>query len=646
MNRRFSASPPGIAAVVLFALVCVIYAPGIGGGFVFDDFTNLVVDPDWKLASLDWAGFRRAAGAGVASDFGRPLAMLSFAFNYYFTGLDAAPMKATNITLHAVNAVLTFVLSLRVQRLAAGDRATGHRPVAIAALLAAVWALHPLLVSTVLYVVQRMEIAAHTFVLLSLLAYVRARRAQLDGQPAWAWFCGAGACMGVGCGFKETALLAPVYAGALEACVLGFRGRAGRTVRWLVAAYVGSALAAVVAFIGFVVPRATSAAAYATRDFDAYERLLTQLHAMLTYVRWIAWPRPDAYVFYYDNYPVSRALASPPATLAGLALILVLAAVAVKARRRAPLVSFGIAWFFIGHALTSNVIPLELVFEHRNYAASFGLLLAGVDIVSRAAARLNLDAQASLALVAVVACASLTSIQVHTWGQPFRLALSLESRNTTSPRATYELGRLMLAASNGDTRSPMWDLARKEFEHGTSLPSASPLPYQALIIMLASSGQPVDARHWRGFRAALTRRTIDPQGEAALHEVIACREQGRCRFDDNDLFQTILAVVARNPDSPSVLTQYATFAFGVMRDGELAVRLADAAAAKAPQDMQYAVNVAKLLAATGRDPRRLAVLMTDLQRRGAASRYPDDFREIRSLLQPRPGDHATRKARS
>ncbi len=44
-------------------------------------------------------------------------------------------------------------------------------------------------------------------------------------------------------------------------------------------------------------------------------------------------------------------------------------------RRRAPVLSLGILWFFAGQVLESTVLPLEIAFEHRNYLADYGILL-------------------------------------------------------------------------------------------------------------------------------------------------------------------------------------------------------------------------------------------------------------------------------
>jgi hypothetical protein len=53
-----------------------------------------------------------------------------------------------------------------------------------------------------------------------------------------------------------------------------------------------------------------------------------------------------------------------------------LIALAWALRRRAPLISCGIFWFFVGHSMEATVVPLELMFEHRNYLPSFGIIVA------------------------------------------------------------------------------------------------------------------------------------------------------------------------------------------------------------------------------------------------------------------------------
>ena len=92
-------------------------------------------------------------------------------------------------------------------------------------------------------------------------------------------------------------------------------------------------------------------------------------------------PLPRFLTFYYDTLEPSRGLLDPPTTALGGLFLAALAAAAWTLRQRRPLLALGILWFFAAHFLTSNVVPLELMFEHRNYFALFGVLLALADLV-------------------------------------------------------------------------------------------------------------------------------------------------------------------------------------------------------------------------------------------------------------------------
>jgi len=225
-----------LAGLALLALVgLVIYWNGLNGGFIFDDFPNLVDDPDWRLTSLDGASVAQVMGSGVTGDVGRPLALLSFGLNYYFTGLAAWPMKATGLALHLLNSALVFALASaligRVLRISAAQA----RLMAFA--VATVWMVHPLQVSTVLYIVQRMEMGGATGILIALLCYLKARSSIPWSRAAFLWWCSTALGAVIGLAFKETAILIPAYTLLLEVFVLKFRNPDGARARALLLMY-------------------------------------------------------------------------------------------------------------------------------------------------------------------------------------------------------------------------------------------------------------------------------------------------------------------------------------------------------------------------------------------------------------------------
>ena len=152
------------------------YRPGLAGNFLFDDFANLPSLGAW--GKIDhWDVFLRYVTSGQADITGRPVALLTFLLDARDWPADPVPFKLTNLLLHLCNGVLLALLLRRVSLYVAAaptPSAGAVRPAhAWAAVLgAALWMLHPLFVSTTLYVVQREAMLPATFVLCGLLGFV------------------------------------------------------------------------------------------------------------------------------------------------------------------------------------------------------------------------------------------------------------------------------------------------------------------------------------------------------------------------------------------------------------------------------------------------------------------------------------------
>lgn len=104
-----------VAALVLTAGV---YASGLSGGFLFDDYPNIVENPGVHPQDASIASLTRAALSSPSSEFKRPLASLTFAANYLMSGLDPFWMKLTNVVIHLLNGLLVFLLARLLLRCA------------------------------------------------------------------------------------------------------------------------------------------------------------------------------------------------------------------------------------------------------------------------------------------------------------------------------------------------------------------------------------------------------------------------------------------------------------------------------------------------------------------------------------------------
>jgi hypothetical protein len=106
-----------------------------------------------------------------------------------------------------------------------------------------------------------------------------------------------------------------------------------------------------------------------------------------------------------------------PLSILAVAGWIVVSAIAVRFRRRAPLFAFAAGWYLVGHALESTTIPLELYFEHRNYIPLIGPVFGLVAITLDAAPRWRTTIRSGLlayALLLALVLFNTTSV----WGRP------------------------------------------------------------------------------------------------------------------------------------------------------------------------------------------------------------------------------------
>ncbi|HET6587562.1 MAG TPA: hypothetical protein VFG67_07325, partial [Oleiagrimonas sp.] len=537
------------AAIIVTAAV---YASGLSGGWLFDDFPNIVDNPGIQIQHFDVSDLSRAALSSPSSKFKRPLASLTFALNYLGSGFDPFWWKVTNVAIHLLNGLLVFLLARMLLRLglpairragiARHEGIDGGRcpPYAkgiderhvgiVAVLIAGGWMLLPINLTAVLYVVQRMESMANVFVLLGLIGYVAGRMRMRDParHRGWAFvLCIVSLTVptALGATAKETAVMLPLYAFLIEWVL--FRFQAGPAASdetkskrdWLVIGlFVVILLLPLIVGLVWLLPSTFSPGTWARRDFTLGTRLLSEARIVIDYIVWTIFPTPDPLSFYHDGYVVSQGLLTPWTTLPCIILIAALLALAVWLRKRAPLASLGLLLFFGCLSLTSTILPLELIYEHRNYFASFGLMLAVIPLLAALPGKLSASTSDTrsglpLALPRYVLLVGLlllwivqTSITAYAWGDSLRLAQALAARAPDSPRAQYSLGRTYIVYSHYDPDSIFTKAAYAPLERAAALPHSSILPEQALIFMNSRMHKPIKPAWWDSMIAKLKSR--------------------------------------------------------------------------------------------------------------------------------------------
>lgn len=480
----------GAFACVIFSIL--IFSPGLHSGFFFDDEPSILLAEGIRITSVSLDSLRQAWTSGSAGPSGRPIAQLSFALNYFFSGFDPFPFKATNLAIHlACGAWVGMIaqLVLKAAHPTASQRNVGLATVAVTAL----WLLHPLQLLPVLHVVQRMTSLSAFFLLAALWLHIRGReRADTVGLfmllPSWTFLFPLSFLS------KETGVLFPLFALAWELTVhRSAQGHLDRFVR-VFASLAGITAVAVVAYV-LSAKAAWLWAGYDMRGFTLTERLMTESRVLWFYIGLMVMPRLEALGLYHDDFSVSVDLLTPWTTLPSLLGLLGLAMLAWRLRVRAPVVALGLGWFFVGHALESTALPLELVHEHRNYLPLFGLLLAGGSglLMALQSKGEKKTLGITLAVTALVYFPFVTALRANQFVNDGLRTQMEAQHHRNSPRAQFEAGRVLAGLPHAaSANSPTYSFARRHYELSGELDPNFKIHLLGLIALNCHAGQAAD----------------------------------------------------------------------------------------------------------------------------------------------------------
>ena len=458
---------------------------------------NILAVEAVRLTGLSLQTLGDVWASNSAGPLGRPVAQLTFGLNYYFSGLDPFFFKLTNLVIHVANGALVFLVALRL--FASPESLPGGRkPLFAAAVLAALWLFHPIQVLPVLHVVQRMTSLSAFFLLAALLCHLRGRSS--GGPSGLALLClGWGVFWPLSFLSKETGLLFPFFVLAWELIIR--RAETGGLDRFA-RAYSALAAAGLALMAAYMLsPLAEWLwAGYGQRNFSLTERVLTEGRVLWFYIGLILFPRLEAFGLFHDDIPVSATVLVPWTTLPALIGLVALAWLAWWSRKRIPLVSFGLAWFLVGHAMESTVLPLEIAHEHRNYLPSFGILLAVVALLMRSLGNAGPMKTTGITLLVVMLAyfPFVTALRAAQFGDEVRRTQLEAQHHRASARSQHEAGRVLAEYSVGEgANSPAHHLARVHYELAGQLDPNFKMNWLGLIHLNCQANLPVE-RVWLG----------------------------------------------------------------------------------------------------------------------------------------------------
>jgi hypothetical protein len=459
-----------LAAMLLGLLLLLwsvwAYWPGITGPSLLDDTSSVLVIGNVKERPELAFDYIFGDRSGM---LGRSVSMASFVLERIYLDEGMVGSKKVNIILHALNGALVMWLFWLLFRYL---DVPGYRLLSVT--LGAIWLLHPLLVSSVLYVVQRMAMLATFFMLLASISYVYWRQGLIAGKAGVWRFLPVPMFLALGLLAKENAIVLLPILLLMEALWFRFAGSQGEIIRWLrtlTYGLIGSGAAVLSAIL--LLGWETLAARFSRRPFTLDERLLSQARILWDYVAQVFHPQVARMGLYHDDFVVSRGLLEPVTTAYAVFgwLLLVLTCGLLLRSRGGRWIVFGVAWFVLGHSVESTVLPLEMYFEHRNYFPMIGLVLmlgALFAIVVR-----RWPQPAAPLLVCFGLCAVLlsfmTSSQVQIWSNRTLLQLNHLNAHPHSPRANIDMATEMASIGELDAAYRYSLVAYQASKNGTNI---------------------------------------------------------------------------------------------------------------------------------------------------------------------------------
>lgn len=509
---------PLILALALALLTLLSFLPALGNGFVNYDDTLYVTHSPWRTEGLSGQGFVAAFRDVYASNW-HPLTVLSHQLDVELFGLEPRGHHLVSVLFHTASVVLLFAL------LRALTGATWR-----SALAAALFAVHPLRVESVVWVAERKDVLSVFFGLLTLLAYVRYAR-----RPGAARYALVAGCFALSLMAKAMLVTLPCVLLLLDLWPLRRLATAAED-RWRSALRLLAeklpllALAAAVSLATLLAQRdAMAPSAVAPLAL----RLANAATSYLGYLGKTFWPRGLA-----PFYPYPETIAAPTLALAVIVL-LGLTAGALLAWRRAPALAVGWLWFL------GTLVPVigllkfgnQALADRYSYFPSIGLAIAGVWGLHELMGRRSPRFLGVSALLVILVLAALTRLQIAHWQNSetlFRHTLAV-----TGPSALAHLNLAEALRAQGRLGE-----AEAHYRAALALSPGDGYAHAGLGEALRARGDLEAAL--KHFRAAVTLDPRDVRKRQSLAIVLA--DLGR----DREAIEVLSAALALDPANPEL----------------------------------------------------------------------------------------------
>lgn len=522
----------------LCTTTAIIYWPGFSGAYLLDDYSSILLAsryyPDLWLVSISKL---------IQGEFpGRPIAMLSFGLNLHEWPTSAWGFKYTNFGLHLTTGLVGLLFFMKLlAKSPCGYYKNQH--ITLAMMAAGLWLVHPLNISTTLYIVQRMTILSTLFSLLALIVFIIARDL-LQSKPLFGWFYLIviyPLLVVIGFLCKENAFLTLPLTLLVDYFISqNNRLPAPKHYNLWKLIYLVSPILIFIFYFSIHFEGVINS--YRSREFSLTQRLLTEPRILIDYIFRILIPNGSDISVFHDDITTSTSLLKPITTLASILLLIFTFILSFLLRNRFPIIFFSTTWFLISHTLESSIFPLELYFEHRNYTASFGLILLFSVLILHAGSAISRYG-ASILFGAIFILTSFAAWNAsNIWGNIDVFAEMSYSNHPDSERAVEFYANHLRATSRIDDAHEVLSkyLSKHPFNAGVLL-------LQLQFMCLSDASNQLDSSRLDAIIKSLRRSTHNYGAVQMSHNISMMINDNKCPSISSSQLDNILDILISNP---------------------------------------------------------------------------------------------------
>jgi Flp pilus assembly protein TadD len=554
LSRRKSQGRAWIGALALVLLVAAAFARTLSNDFVGFDTGTYLTDHEHVSAGLTWPGVQWAFTTFHAANW-HPLTWISHMIDVSLFGLRPAPHHAVNVAFHAANSVLVFLLLWRWTA----------RP-GLSFAVAALFAVHPLHVESVAWIVERKDVLSAFFGLASLLAWTNWARRRSRAAYVLALLLFAAALMSKPMLVTLPFALLVFDVWPLQRKVDGWKPLIVEKLPFLAL----TVLSCVLTWRA----QSSGGAMQSAANLPFAERLCNAVASPGWYVAKALWPTNLAF-----HYALHLGRDNAPYIAWGAIVLVSVTGLAIAQRRTRP-------WILAGWSIFLGMLVPVIGFvqvggqahaDRYMYLPILGLLVATIWTASDLIP--HKPAQVALTTLVVATLAFLTSKQVATWKDDAALARHALEVDPDNAVAHDVLGWTLFR--QGQVKDGLAHLKRAlELEPGD--PDARRNAARALLQL----GRLDEAES--AFRMAIANGARDPQTFLEFAQVLALRGE------TVEALTTLSFAVTNAPDRADLRTTYGELLHQAGNHAQAEAELR-AAIALAPRYPRAQIDLARLL---------------------------------------------------